>query len=147
MKPLDPTALTSAGRKRPLDPFRRAVLRGLAILLPPLLTIVIFIWIGSTVNTNLLAPLENSARWVLVQELSDIRTLSGPEVPQNVGAPITIDGKDYIRASDGHFVPRSVYEYVEETLGKDPMPTTAKDIYTRYVDHKWLPRRYVVPLF
>ncbi len=52
-----------------------------------------------------------------------------------------------ICAADGHFVPRHVYEYTENTLGKNPMPTTAKGIYTWYVDHKWLPRRYVVPLF
>src|SRR3989304_5182028 len=53
------------GARPPLGPFRRAVVRGLAILLPPLLTIVIFFWVGTTVNTYMLAPLESAVRWGL----------------------------------------------------------------------------------
>lgn len=147
MKPIIPSIPTSPPPRRPLDPFRRAVLRGLAILLPPLLTIVIFLWVGSTVTVHLLEPLENSARWVLVEGLADIPTLTGPDVPQNTGAIVAVDGKEYQRVADGHFVPRRVYEYVEGAVGKNPMPSTAKGLYTWYVDHKWLPRRYVVPLF
>src|SRR5204863_1846476 len=32
-------------------------------------------------------------------------------------------------------------------IGKDATPSDAKGIYTWYIDHYWLPRRYVVPLF
>ena len=57
-------------------PFRRAVLRGLGTLLPPLLTIGILLWIGNSVGRYLLEPLEASIRWVMVDQLADIRTPS-----------------------------------------------------------------------
>jgi len=38
-------------------PFRRAVLRGLGVVLPPLLTVVIFAWVGNILYTNLIKPL------------------------------------------------------------------------------------------
>ena len=33
-----------------MQPFRRAVLRGLGVVLPPLLTIVILLWIANSVQ-------------------------------------------------------------------------------------------------
>ncbi len=67
--------------KRPLDPFRRAVLRGLAVLLPPLLTIVIFLWVGSTVITYMLEPLENGSRWLLMEYATDIQPSNAKATP------------------------------------------------------------------
>ena len=40
----------------PRRPFRRKVLRGLGIMLPPLLTVVIFLWVYSTVQMYVLRP-------------------------------------------------------------------------------------------
>ena len=37
-------------------PFRRAVLRGLALILPPVLTIVTLLWVASTVQVYVLQP-------------------------------------------------------------------------------------------
>lgn len=146
-----------------MGPFRRAVLRGLGILLPPLLTIVIFLWIGNTVADYLLVPMEKSVRWVMVEKLADIRTPSDtlPNTENAIvidgeiydlatrGAITTlhIDGEDYRQTEDGRYIPVDVYRYVAEGVGKNPMPRTATDIYTWYVNHKWLPRRFVVPVF
>ena len=47
--------------RKPHRPFRRAVLRGLAILMPPLLTIALFIWAWSVVETSVLRPVESLA--------------------------------------------------------------------------------------
>ncbi|MBI2481447.1 MAG: hypothetical protein HYV60_23245, partial [Planctomycetia bacterium] len=47
--------------KKPHRPFRRAVLRGLAILMPPLLTIALFIWAWSVIETSVLRPVESLA--------------------------------------------------------------------------------------
>ena len=47
-------------------PFRSAVLRGLSVVVPPLLTIVFFVWIATTVNQNILHPIEDGIRYVLV---------------------------------------------------------------------------------
>lgn len=147
------------GRKKRLGPFRRAVLRGLGILLPPLLTIVIFLWIAHTVGVYLLEPMERATRSVMVQ-MADIRTPDDPTAAPNgtvsfggasysmaPGGKVEIAGKEYRRTGDGRFVPEAVYRYVQSHIGKDPMPTDAKGIYTRYIDTYWLPRRYVVPLF
>src|SRR5688572_14164433 len=61
-----PTSLTTLNQPAPrARPFRRAVLRGLGVLLPPLLTIVIFVWIGNTVAVYLLEPLESWARAII----------------------------------------------------------------------------------
>ncbi|NIL95821.1 MAG: DUF502 domain-containing protein [Planctomycetales bacterium] len=44
--------------------FRRAVLSGFAVVLPPLLTIVIFLWIGTTINAYVLRPAKSITFWV-----------------------------------------------------------------------------------
>ncbi len=146
-------------RGKPMGPFRRAVLRGLGILLPPLLTIVIFLWIGHTIGHYLLDPLEHGTRSVMVQ-MADIRTPDDLTVPQgktvSIGGTsydvspigkVDIGGKEYKRTADGRFIPAYIHHYVQQNIGKDPMPADAKGIYTWYIDHYWLPQRYVVPLF
>jgi uncharacterized membrane protein len=146
-----------------MGPFRRAVLRGLGILLPPLLTIVILLWMGNTVADYLLVPMENAARWIMVEKLADIHTPSDPppgseglvfidgedyEVEQRGQSRfVTIDGEDYRQMPDGRFVPVSVYRYVAERVGRSPMPRDSTELYTKYVDDKWLPRHIVVPVF
>jgi uncharacterized membrane protein len=142
-----PHANFSTPRQRG-GPFRRAVLHGLAILLPPLLTIVIFLWVGNTVNSYLLEPLERGARWVLVEKVADIRGADVVPADEIVRGVTTIDGEKYrLTPDNSNLVPASVYEYVRDHLGKDPMPATGKGIYTRYVNQRWLPREIVVPVF
>jgi uncharacterized membrane protein len=145
-----------------LGPFRRAVLRGLGLLLPPLLTIVVFLWIGNTIASYLLTPLQNATRTIVVEYVADIRTPSdtdakpratdmvvvdGQEHPLSSKGTISIGDKVYHRTDDGNFVPLQVYEAVRQGVGRDPMPSTATDIYRWYVDHRWLQRRFVIPIF
>ena len=151
-------------RKRPLDPFRRAVLRGLGVLLPPLLTVVIFVWVFATVNKYILEPLENNARWVLLEYASDIRETGDFEVPPGQGL-VEVSGRDYqrtvgtieatryVETASGKFVPESVYAKAGETIVSrgesidDAMPRTARGVYTLYRDNHTLRRDRVVPLF
>ncbi len=130
-------------------PFRRAVLRGLAILLPPLLTIVIFLWVGNTVNSYLLEPLVNGARWVMVEKLADIRSADAVSADQIVNGTTLIDGEKFQVTGDGKLIPLTVYQDVRNPkyLGKDAMPAEAKRIYERYVNQTWLQRGLVVPVF
>ena len=147
---------------KPVGPFRCAVLRGLGILLPPLLTIVIFLWIGHSVGEYLLEPLENATRAIAVANFADIRTPRDPDVRPNAGDTIVIDGEKHIvtskgtvtigdevyhRTEDGRFVPSYVYDAVRVGVAGSPMPTSANDVYRWYVDHRWLPRRFVAPIF
>src|SRR5262245_56135694 len=133
---MDSEETSNAGtlHRKTAGPFRRAVWRGFALLLPPLLTIVIFLWVGHTVVVHLLEPLERSARWVLVDELADIRDAETVPAVKPVNGIATIDGEEYMLTPDEKYVPLSVYMYVREHVGTNPMPTTAKQIYTQYVD-------------
>ncbi len=145
---------------RSLGPFRRAVLRGLAILLPPLLTIVIFVWVGNTVSDYVLNPMQDRARDILVKYTPDIRDvkLVPPDQlvyrpdPENPDGPEVVDGAviddvAYHLVDGGKLIPLHVYTEVEKNVGNDPMPTSAKDIYTVYVNQTWLQPELVIPVF
>lgn len=136
--------------KRPLDPFRRAVLRGLGVLLPPLLTIVIFLWVGNTVITYLLEPMETAMRAVLMEYATDIRPatdaaeavpLAGSENVYQIGDNV------YVRTEDKKFVPEHVYAAVQQKIGRRSMPATAHGIYEAYINREYLQRTYVIPVF
>ena len=49
-----------------LQPFRRAVLRGFGVVLPPLLTVVILLWIGNSIQKFILTPVEWASRQCIV---------------------------------------------------------------------------------
>jgi uncharacterized membrane protein len=133
-----------------LNPFRRAVVRGLAVLLPPLLTIVIFVWIGNTVAVYLLEPLESQARAIIFRNKYASQIL--PSTPARL-ADVQADGvlvegtRRYRRTSDDKYVPEAVYLLVQAGLADDPMPPTARGIYERYIDMQHLQRQVVIPLF
>lgn len=134
---------------RSFDPFRRAVLRGLGVLLPPLLTIVIFLWVGSTVARYVLTPLEDGVRYVLVEYLSEVRQ---PDEFANAAKPLgkeVVDAKGtYRRTPDGLYIPEVVYEVVRADLKRSEAdPATARDWYGRYVDDVWLRPWIVIPIF
>src|SRR5262245_24487310 len=55
-------------------PFRTAVLRGLGVVAPPLLTLVILVWMVRTVDYYILEPVLTATGDVLARELADVRT-------------------------------------------------------------------------
>ena len=128
-----------------VNPFRRAVLSGLGILLPPLLTIVIFLWVGNSVVSYLLEPLEKLVRWG-VMETADIRKSNAAE-REIVDGRVLIDGEFFQQTGDRQLIPRYVYERVSEVVGSNNMPREAEAVYKRYIDVTWLQRRYVIPVF
>ena len=147
---MDPTGLTSPKKKgRPLDPFRRAVIRGLGVLLPPLLTIVIFLWIGNTVRLYLLEPSEGLARYALANYFEG-KILPKDAIPAeqlNENLRAEHQGMIYQQTGDGRFVMAVHYDRLEETLQGKQMPETATGVYREFIDNNILVRRYVIPLF
>jgi uncharacterized membrane protein len=131
--------------KRPMRPFRAAVLRGLGILVPPLLTIVIFVWIGQTIFVYVLTPVTGAAREGLVWATASIRTdlPVRDRLQDSYTAP---DGIVYQRIEDDTFIPYAVYDLVRRSQVR-PMPRTAVEYYRSYVDLVWLRPFYVIPLF
>src|SRR5687768_15750592 len=96
---------------RPLDPFRRAIVRGLGVLLPPLLTIVIILWVWNSVADYLLVPAENLARRGLVY-WHDQSILPGDAVPANQieAGRVEVDDRLYQQTADGQFIPAEHFE-------------------------------------
>ena len=140
-----------ARKRSPLLPFRRAVLRGLGLVLPPLLTIVIFVWIGSTVNQYVLQPVLGGSRHVLTWwELSRY-----PEFPRGEDRIVngetqlvTEEGQVFARTSEGIFVPIEILETVRED---DPdyskFSESRSDIFRRYVEIVYLRPHRFIPIF
>ena len=65
--------LRSRERAAPsLYAFRRAVLRGLGVVMPLLLTIVFLLWVWNSVQTFVLMPMKNAVRSVAVSQTRDV---------------------------------------------------------------------------
>src|ERR1700685_4154312 len=80
-------------------PFRRAVLRGMALVLPPVLTIVVLLWVANTVQMYVLRPVTVGAREVLIWWVWDVPEFS-------VGRQEVQDrGQTYERLDSGEYVP------------------------------------------
>ena len=129
--------------KKRAHPFRSAVLRGVGVLAPPLLTVLIFIWAGSTIHEYVIRPVSNCAREGLVWCVADIRN----DVPAgDRGGLIVSDGDSmYRRMNDGRFVPLEVFDLVAKHDRGEQMPGTARDLYRRYVEITYLRPYYVIP--
>jgi uncharacterized membrane protein len=139
----------------PLATFRHAVLRGLGVVLPPLLTIVILIWFGSLLQRYILAPIETASRYTLVWYHE--RTLESVPVTE-ILAPLANDplrdephverdGELYVRLpKTGHWIPRHVRDAVLRAPG-EPVPETEQQFYHRYVQISFLRKVVVIPLF
>jgi uncharacterized membrane protein len=124
--------------------FRRAVVRGLAVLCPPLLTVLIFVWAINTTKSYFLEPVTSWARDGLVLYLGDVRQdlpLQGPALRTAVA-----DGQVYYRLDGGAFIPQYVYERVQKQPGEPP-PTSGDGYYRRYVDLTYLRPYYTTPFF
>lgn len=123
--------------------FRSAVLRGLGVFLPPLLTVVIFFWIFGTVYDYVLEPVETVTRRLLVYSMADVR--EDPDLQQTVE---NIGGFSYRRTSDDSYVPLNVFETVMQQDGRvAAQRMTGEGIYERYVQIRFLKPQYVIPAF
>ncbi|MGD0897323.1 MAG: DUF502 domain-containing protein [Thermoguttaceae bacterium] len=127
-------------------PFRKAVVRGLAMLVPPLLTVVIFVWVISTTRQYFLQPVNAGARealaWMLSGEIRDDLTVSDPAKRTALA-----DGRLYYQLDDGTFVPAGIYDRVRRSPGTEMLPQTGRAYISRYVDLTYLRPYYAVPCF
>jgi len=125
--------------------FRAAVIRGLGAFLPPLLTVLILIWVINTTKSYVIEPLTYAAREGLVWIMTDIRY----DLPQVKPTDQTADveGHVYRRLHSGAFIPEHVYDTVQQSFGSDNMPSTGEEIYRRYVDLTILRPYFAIPVF
>lgn len=135
------------GKSPAVHPFRAAILRGLAVVLPPLLTIVIFLWIAGTVQQYVLTPVATGTQHLLAWSIADIR--SEHEIPaaqRGQLAPV-VDGVRYHRLDNRTYIPQYVYDMVMANQDESPPPKTGKAFYHRYVLLRYLNPYLVVPFF
>ncbi|MAT68022.1 MAG: hypothetical protein CMJ58_00700 [Planctomycetaceae bacterium] len=138
-------------QKRPLDPFRRAVVRGLGVLLPPLLTVVILVWIGNTVANYLLDPMEAAVRRVLIRHYEN-QVVPINREPEGTPAPGVFvfsgeSGETYRRIGNDGYVPSRIYDDATNYLDSNRLPDTTAAFHRAYVDRKFLAWYIVVPIF
>lgn len=136
------------------EPIRRAIFRGLAVILPLLLTIVVFIWAWSMIDSYILAPCEHAAGQLIVWSIKDVRSgfPDGTAVPirTDVAGPsiVEFNRREYVQVGrGGKWIPRDVWETVENDLGRNTPPTTADGFYDRYVMVRYLRRELTLPIF
>jgi uncharacterized membrane protein len=134
-------------RRSAVSPFRGAVLRGLGVVLPPLLTIVIFLWIGGTVRSYVLEPVTALAQWVVRLAIADIRQDETIPWAERGKANPVVDGTTYQRLENGEYVPKAVYEIVKFYPYEDGFPKTANQVYRAYIRLTYLRPYVVIPAF
>jgi len=127
-------------------PFRSAVIRGLGVLAPPLLTVVILLWVINTTWTYVLQPVSIGVREAIVWYLSG-EIHEGLQVTDGTKRIAVVNGIPYQELPDGHFVPLSVYERVQNDANSETVPHTAKAIYQRYVEISYLQPQFAIPCF
>lgn len=130
-----------------LHPFRDAVFSGLGVVLPPLLTIVIFLWIGGTIEQYVLSPVVQMAERVLARTQADIHS-EEEFAPADRGQPrAVLGGVEYQRLERGEYVPRAHYDLLVQRLGEEPIPRTGAPFYAAYYRLVYLRPWIVVPAF
>jgi uncharacterized membrane protein len=134
-------------RPAPTAAFRGAVLRGLGVVLPPLLTIVIFLWMGGTVETYVLEPMTAGTQRFAIWVIEDIRQDESIPSDQRGNATPIVGGTTYQRLENGEYVPKAVFDVVKHHPGDEGLPKTAMQAYRAYVRLTYLRPYLVIPAF
>ena len=127
-------------------PFRSAVIRGLGVLTPPLLTVVILLWVINTTRIYVLEPVNIGVREAIAWCLSG-QVREGLTITDGTKRIAVSNGIPYQELADGHSCRLSVYERVQNSADSQPLPLTAKGIYQRYVEVSYLQPQYAIPCF
>ncbi len=120
-------------------PFRQAILRGLGVVLPPLLTIALFFWAWSLVESYVLGPVDWGARTMVVTAIADISDVKTDTAVKQVGSK---------------YIPQDIYDRVKESPGDVDLmlklahnQASATEIYHRYVRLIYLKPWAVIIIF
>lgn len=139
----------------PIAPFRRAVLGGMAIVMPPLLTIVLFIWAWNTIDDYVLAPVERVARNLIAGRITDAFDKVPSEVrPGDQKArdgrvyEFEYQGQPYVQLLQGQWVNKRQFDEFQQLKDRyEAVPANTQAFYHRYVEVRYLSRWRVIPLF
>lgn len=134
---------------------RRALWRGSAIIAPPLVTLLLLIWLASAVDQYVLTPLETASRTVIVWSISDIKNSPPTDAvwldENDKDSGFTHQGVTYVHPPIGRrYLPDYIVQMVDPSLNLLPVkmqsPLSATDYYHAYVKIHYLPRWITIPL-
>ncbi len=117
------------------------------MVLPPLLTIVIFLWIGGTVQQYVLEPVIAGTEDLLVWVVGDIRREEELPLAERGKLLPVVSGVRYHRLDNRTYIPQYVYDMVLANPDEAPIPKTGKTFYERYVRLTYLRPYLVIPFF
>ena len=136
--------------KRRAGPIRAALVRGLAVVLPPLLTILIFLWALGLIRQHVYDRVYGLARYTWVQAIEDIKYEKDfPQEDRDNPNP-TLGGIEYQKLPNGDkatYVPAYVYDTVCDDTRVETLPTTGREWFERYVELKHLQPHLAIPCF
>ena len=123
-----PAVKPKSNSAKAAKPFRAAILRGLGVVAPPLLTVVIFLIVWQTVNEYVLKPVTGAVRELLVYELADVRHDLPITDPVN---KTHTDENGYVwKLVDGNeFIPVNVQKTVWDNRGSQSLPRSGNEYY------------------
>ncbi len=138
--------------RRSINPFRIATLRGLGVVLPPLLTIIFFFWAWNTIDRAVVKPARSVATRALVWSMD--KTLTAEEVAQSEtdkAGRRSDDRQTYFDAENVAYerigkkwIPGSIINYIDSNPPGVPA-LTADAVYRHYVNHRFLKNRLLIP--
>jgi uncharacterized membrane protein len=139
---------------RSFRPFRTATLKGLAVILPPLLTIIFFIWIWNLIETYLLTPVESGLNRAIVAWVQDIR--ENADIKKEIAKGTakrgendiitTSSGLEFVQVPNRQWIPKEVFETASHAPSDQQMQT-AQEFYRQYVKVQHLKRHLFIPAF
>lgn len=145
VSPIPPTSTPPAGKNRVLTPVH-FFLRGLAIVLPTILTVVIVLWILGGINTYIISPATSAVKWVLAQALDESVPVGGL-VPLPGGPDLEGCGRNYLVTPETRDdflleIARQQGLRLPATTGESPPPAMVPSAAaTVRIDDDWLARR------
>lgn len=131
-------------------PFRKALLNGLTVLAPPLVTIVLFVWLFHMIEAYVLGPVEAISRNVVFLAIDETQSKPKDDWKWFAGAEtqrtyIDPDGRKWVPVRNA-YIPADVYQKVEDNPG-ERAPATATAYYYRFIELQYLRREFVIPIF
>ena len=136
---------------------RSILFRGLGVVLPPLLTIVVLIWAWKTIENYVLRPTE----WIVrtgVVSIFEYNDGTFKEVPKGAildsakPGHFFYEGYEYVPGPTGNrYLPFNVVDEVDRNADyfhSDAPPLVSANAYWhRYVQVRWMRRSIVIPVF
>ena len=152
-----PTPTETAKPDQRAGTFRGAIVRGLGVVMPPLLTVLVLVWAWNAIASYIVRPTEsvvrravvswNKAEWILTEIPASATAAEGKRR--------LLDGfkyrdTNYVPDPTGRrFLPEYVVRYVDENLYRigpyEAAPATANAYWHRYIELRY--RIYFIPLF